>query len=59
MARLLDRLPDAFAHIREPVGHLAGLETRQLAELALRIVLQIGILCVLNEPLLEDSGLLT
>lgn len=59
IARLLDWLPHALAHIREPVRHLASLEARQLAELALRIVLQIGILCVLNEPFLQDSGLTT
>ena len=59
MARLFDWLPDALAYIREPISHLAGLETRQLAELTLRIVLQIGILCVLYEPLLQDSGLVT
>ena len=47
----LDGLPDALPHVCEPVGHLTLLQARFLGEHSLRVLLDVRVFGVNNEPL--------
>ena len=54
---LLDRLPDALAHICEPVGHLPLLQARLPGQHQPLVLFDVRVGCVLQEPVPQNGRL--